>query len=56
LLMVRMLLDCAVAEQIVFLPLESCLAYRFCIFGDGCALRYFPFKLAKALSELAARH
>jgi hypothetical protein len=23
---------------IVFLPAGSCLAYRFCIFGDGCAL------------------
>jgi hypothetical protein len=54
--MVRILLDYAVAEQIVFLPVEVCPAYRFRIFGDGCALRYFSFKLAKALSELAGRH
>jgi hypothetical protein len=44
--MARILFDYAVAEQIVFLPVESCLAYRFCIFGDGCALGYFPCTLA----------
>ena len=43
-------------QSIVFLPVESCLAYRFCIFGGGCALGYFPCALAKAVSELAGWH
>ena len=47
---------CRFSFVIVFLPVESRLAYRFCIFGDGCALGYFPCTLAKAVSELAGWH